>query len=504
MLILTFSATVRYVPVENFPGGYFSKCIVFQTGFGDLPFRLTYRSQERSLMKKTEARILIVDDDPDVLFSARLLLQQHFSAIEISEDPNQIPILIQKDDFDIILLDMNFTPEATRGREGLHWLNQVLAIDSSLTVILMTAYGDVEMAVEAIKEGATDFVLKPWQNERLVATISTALSLRESKREVKRLRTRQKQLSADLDSRFHDMIGNSPPMLQVFRNIEKVAKTDANVLIIGENGTGKELVSRALHRQSLRKDEVFISVDMGAISETLFESELFGHTKGAFTDANQNRTGRFEIASGGTLFLDEISNLSSPLQAKLLRVLQERRVVPLGSNKPKPVDIRLLCATNAPIYEMVAKGTFRQDLVYRINTIEIQLPPLRDRGDDILLLVDFFIKRYSAKYKKPISKINGDALSKLKNYKWPGNVRELGHTVERAIIMSEKSELNANDFLFPKMGSDSSVDTLNLKEIERRVIKQALVEHNGNITHAAGDLGLTRAALYRRMKRYDL
>jgi DNA-binding NtrC family response regulator len=374
-------------------------------------------------------------------------------------------------------------------------------------VILITAYGDVETAVRAVKAGATDFVLKPWQNEKLLVTINSALNLRLSRLEVDRLRSRQKQLSADIDQKFHDMIGASSAMQRVFRTIAKVAATEANVLILGENGTGKELVARALHRQSLRKNEVFISVDMGAVAETLFESELFGHVKGAFTDAREDRAGRFELASGGTLFLDEITNLSLPLQAKLLGVLEMRKVIRLGSNVPRDIDIRLICATNMPIYDMVAKNEFRQDLLYRMNTVELRLPLLRERREDIVLLAEYFLGRYARKYKKSVVGIGPAALKKLERYSWPGNVRELRHTLERAVILSESSMLQPSDFFFPEVERKTEgviFDSYNLEDVEKTVIRKALKKYAGNISHAARELGITRTSLYRRMEKYNL
>jgi len=453
---------------------------------------------------KINEKVLIVDDDKDVLLAAHLLLKPYFPFIKITGDPREIPALMEKENFDVILLDMNFTRDATSGKEGFYWLEQILKIDPLAIVILITAYGDVQTAVQAIRQGATDFILKPWENERLIATTSTALHLRKSKTEVNRLQIRQKQLSADLDSRFHEMIGSCSAMKQVFGMIEKVAGTDVNVLIIGENGTGKELVARALHRASLRSHEVFISVDMGAIAESLFESELFGHEKGAFTDAKEARNGRFEIASGGTLFLDEISNLSLPLQAKLLRVLEERQVVRLGSHKLKAVDIRLVCATNAPIYDMISENRFRQDLLYRINTVEIHLPPLRERGEDIARLAEHFIVRYGKKYKQTSMKISTSAMNKLRKYHWPGNIRELRHAMERAVIMSERSLLGVDEFLFPEAEKKEMFESFNLEHVEKTVIRKILKKHCGNISHSAEELGLTRAALYRRMNKYDL
>jgi DNA-binding NtrC family response regulator len=458
-------------------------------------------------MTKKSGNILVVDDNEDLLLAARLFLKQHFSVVHTEQDPEKIPLLMNNENYDVVLLDMNFTMDATSGVEGFMWLDKILQLDPSAVVILITAFGDVEMAVKAVKAGATDFVLKPWQNEKLLATISSALNLRYSKLEVDRLRSREKQLSRDIDQRYHDMIGVSPAIREVFATIEKVASTDADILILGENGTGKELVARALHRQSPRAGEVFISVDMGAIAETLFESELFGHMKGAYTDAKENRPGRFELADGGTLFLDEIGNLSLAMQAKLLSVLEARKVIRLGSNKPRDIDIRLICATNMPIYEMVAKNDFRQDLLYRINTVEVNLPPLRERREDIPLLVDHFMAIFSKKYKKNITGVSAPAFKKLERYHWPGNIRELIHTLERAVILTESKMLQPADFLFPETEKEAEgvvFENFNLEEVEKTVIRKTLKKHQGNISHAAKELGLTRTSLYRRMEKYGL
>ncbi len=458
-------------------------------------------------MPEKHGKILVIDDDEDILLAARLFLKQHFELVHTEKSPDKIPTLLQNENYDVILLDMNFARDMTSGKEGLFWLNKVLEIDPSAVVILITAYGDVEMAVKAIKAGATEFILKPWQNEKLLATISAAINLRQSRTEVDHLRRRQLQLSADLDQPFKDFIGTSPAMLHVFSIIEKVARTEANVLILGENGTGKELVARELHRQSLRANEVFITVDMGAITNTLFESELFGHTKGAFTDAKEDRAGRFEIATGGTLFLDEIGNLPLPLQAKLLTVLQNREVTRLGSNKPRSIDIRLICATNRPIYEMVEKKEFRQDLLYRINTVEISLPPLRERQEDMSLLVDHFLQSYCKKYRVPQKRVNPATIKKLQKYHWPGNVRELQHAIERAIIMTDATVLNPTDIFLPDREIKEQgiiFENYNLEEAEKMLIRKAIAKYGGNISKAAGELGLTRTSLYRRMERYGL
>lgn len=458
-------------------------------------------------MPDKHGKILIIDDDEDILLAARLFLKQHFNLVHTEKKPDNIPTLLQNENYDVILLDMNFARDMTSGKEGFFWLNKILEIDPSAVVILITAYGDVEMAVKAIKAGATEFILKPWQNEKLLATISAAINLRQSRTEVDNLRSRQIQLSADLDQPFKDFIGISPAMQTVFSTIEKVANTEANVLILGENGTGKELVARELHRQSLRANEVFITVDMGAITDTLFEGELFGHTRGAFTDAKEDRAGRFEIASGGTLFLDEIGNLPLPLQAKLLTVLQNREVTRLGSNKPRPIDIRLICATNRPIYEMVEMKEFRQDLLYRVNTVEIPLPPLRDRQEDIPLLVDHFLQIYCKKYRVAQKRVNSATIKKLQKYHWPGNVRELQHAIERAIIMTDSTVLNPTDIFLPDREIKEQgiiFENYNLEQAEKMLIRKAIGKHGGNVSKAAKELGLTRTSLYRRLEKYGI
>jgi DNA-binding NtrC family response regulator len=452
-------------------------------------------------------KILIVDDDEDVLFALRLLLKKHVNLIHAEKNPRAIPSLIKNEDYDVIFLDMNFERDSTSGFEGFLWLNKILEMDPSAVVILITAYGDVETAVKAIKEGAIDFVLKPWQNEKLLATLSAASKLRKSREEIKNLKSRQKQLSADLDLPFREIIGSCQAMQKVFDTIKKVAKTDANIIIIGENGTGKELVARELHRQSHRSSEVFITVDLGSLSEALFESELFGHEKGAFTGAREKKEGRFEIASGGTLFLDEIGNITLPLQAKLLTVLQNREVIRVGANVPHPIDIRLICATNMGITDLVEQNRFRQDLLYRINTVEINLPPLRERREDIPLLVEYFINMFSTKYHKKIKRINMAAEKKLERYFWPGNVRELQHSIERAVILCEYDVLQPEDFSFTAgdvQGEGIHFDSYNLEEVEKIIIRKTLSKHGGNITQAAHELGLTRTSLYRRLEKYGL
>ena len=465
-------------------------------------------SKRLQTLAKT-GNILIVDDDEDVLSAARLFLKRHFLRVDTESRPEFIPQRMNSEGYDVILLDMNFTQDMNSGHEGFQWLDHILEIDPGAVVVMITAYGGVELAVKAMKEGATDFVMKPWENDKLLATLNAAMKLRQSRREAERLRDRQVHLQQDLDYRFQDMIGQSPAMQKVFTTIERVAQTDANVLILGENGTGKELVARAIHRESPRKEEAFIKVDLGAISETLFESELFGHVKGAFTDAREARAGRFEIASGGTLFLDEIGNLSLPMQSKLLTALQSRTVTRVGSNRPVEIDMRLVCATNVPIYEHVASQAFRQDLLYRINTIEIELPPLRERPEDIPLLAEHFLHHYNQKYKRPVRSLSPSLIKRMQKYRWPGNVRELQHALERAVILTNGPVLEAEDFFMNQRQihpneSALVLEDLRLAEAEERLIRKALEKHNGNISQAAQDLGITRSSLYRRMEKYGM
>ncbi|MDQ3393429.1 MAG: sigma-54 dependent transcriptional regulator [Bacteroidota bacterium] len=453
-------------------------------------------------------KILVVDDDEDILKTAKLFLKRQVERVDTEKNPESIPTILMNEQYDVILLDLNFTKDVSSGHEGFYWLDKILNIDPSAVVVLITAYGDVETAVRAIKEGAADFVVKPWNNEKFLATVLSAVRLRQTRVKVDTLRSQQKALSSDLDHKFQDIIGKSYPMLQIFDTIHKVAETDADVLITGENGTGKELVARAIHRQSKRKDEVFVSVDLGAISETLFESELFGHTKGSFTDAKEDRAGRFEIANCGTIFLDEIGNLSLPLQAKLLTVLQSRNVTRVGSNKSKAIDIRLICATNMPLHDMIKKNEFRQDLLYRINTIEIRLPALRERKEDIPLLAEHCLKLYTKKYNRDIKGIADDAMNKMMYYPWPGNVRELQHTMERTIIMCSKPMIQAEDIVLYEQNNEQSeslnLGNYNLDEVEKIIIRKVMRRFNGNISLAAKELGLTRTSLYRRLEKYGL
>ncbi len=459
-------------------------------------------------MSKIKARLLIVDDDTDILLAAKMFLRQHIEIVHTEKNPQNIPDLIKNENYDVILLDMNFSRDATSGKEGFHWLNVILEYDPAATVIFITGYGDIELAVQGIKEGATNFVLKPWENQKLLATIQASLRVRESKVELENLRSTQKVLIADQDAGWHNLIGTSEAMKKVMNIALKVAKTDANVLILGENGTGKELVARAIHRESSRHDKVFINVDLGAITESLFESELFGYKKGAFTDAKEDRAGRFEVANHGTIFLDEIGNLSQNLQSKLLSVLQSRKVVRLGSNKEVPIDVRLICATNMPLYQMVNENKFRQDLLYRINTVEIPVPPLREREEDIEPLVEYYLDVYCKKYKIPKKRINTGTLKRLQMHDWPGNIRELQHAVERAVILSESTVLEPQDFFMEdnsdKKEDEFSPDNMNLEEVEKILIRKVIDKHGGNISRAAKELGLTRASLYRRIEKHGI
>lgn len=454
-----------------------------------------------------DATVLVIDDDDDILLSARLFLKQHFSQVITCKSPKEINVLLSHNEVDLILLDMNYQKGASDGREGLYWLEHILSIDKDYVVILMTAYGNVELAVQAIKKGATDFILKPWENEKLFATLSSASRLRQSNKKVKKLEKIHSSLQKDQARQFEHIVGNSEPIKHLQNTLVKVAPTDANVLILGENGTGKQVFAYELHKHSLRKNAIFMHVDLGSLNENLFESELFGYAKGAFTDAKDDKPGRFELADGGTIFLDEIGNLSQPLQAKLLSVLQNRTVTRLGESKERKVNVRLITATNMPLNEMVAKGTFRQDLLFRINTVELLLPGLAQRGEDITLLANHFLHSFSTKYHKSLSKFEPKAESLLLGYHWPGNVRELQHVIERAVIMADGIEISAQDLqLSPqKFGSSPLIQPeMGLEEMEKLMVQKAIDKHKGNISRAALELGLTRAALYRRIEKFDL
>ena len=456
-------------------------------------------------MTPADARILVVDDNEDILQAARLLLKRHFAAVQTLSDPAHLATLAKRGSFDVLLLDMNFTPGADNGEEGMTRLAEVLEIDPAAVVVMITAHGDVDLAVEAMKKGAADFVSKPWENERLLATLMAALNLRRSRLETAELRQRNSGLAAATLSES-GMIGTSPAMLRVFGAFRRTAPTDANVLILGENGTGKELAAREIHRLSSRASEVFLRVDMGALSPQLFESELFGHRRGSFTDAKQDRTGYFRAATGGTLFLDEIGNVPLHLQSKLLTALERREVVPVGAEKPEPIDVRLICATNLAPDKLGDESLFRQDLLYRINTVEIRLPPLRERREDIALLLAHYATHYSQKYNLPTKRLSASLTERLGNWSWPGNVRALRHAVERAVILSEGEVLGLADFPFveTEMPQEPAVNISRLDAVERAAIIRALEKHKNNVSRAAEALGLTRASLYRRMEKYGL
>jgi two-component system, NtrC family, response regulator HydG len=428
-------------------------------------------------MQLNRAKILVVDDDPDILVAVQLLLKTEAKSVVTERNPEQLRALLAKDQFDLILLDMNYKSKLNSGNEGLYWMRQIREWHQDATVVMITAYGDIDLAVRSLKEGAADFIVKPWRNDRLI--------------------------NSDLG-----ILGNSEAMQSVFHKIEKIAPTDANVLILGENGTGKELAAKAIHKKSLRADKPFVQVDVGALTESLFESELFGHKKGAFTDAREDRVGRFEAANGGTLFLDEIGNLTLSQQAKLLTVLQNRQVIRLGTNQPIPLDIRLVCATNAPLYELAAQNLFRKDLIYRINTVEITLPPLRERNGDIGMLANHFATMYAEKYRKPIPILDEKALQRLRQYSFPGNVRELQYSLERAVIMMDGEILQAKDLIFSPlespMAEEDRLDSFRLDEVEKNAILKVIEKHSGNITRAAKELGITRTALYRRLSKYEI
>ena len=457
-------------------------------------------------------KILIVDDNEDILFTLKMLLRPIAESITTLNDPRELLPIISRTRFDVILLDMNFRQDAVSGKEGFHWLEEILKLDAKAVVIFITAYADTEKAVQATKQGATDFIPKPWQNEKLIATVSSALQLSFSRTEVETLKqqkeTLKKQTEAlTLPPEPARVIGESAAMQTIFQTIRKFSETDANLLLLGENGTGKDLIARYVYEQSPRKNEIYVPIDLGSIPDTLFESELFGYEKGAFTDARKNKPGRVEVASGGTLFLNEIGNLSLPLQAKLLSVIEQRKSSRLGSTTSYPVDVRLICATNTDLYTAIDNGQFRQDLLYRINTIEIRIPPLRERGNDLFLLADFFLQRYRKKYKKELRGISREARKMLQLYRWPGNVRELEHAIERAVILSTGTMLTPDDFMLRSPRSSNTVsekDKYNLERMEKDAINEVMRMCGGNITLAAEMLGITRTSLYRRIEKFRL
>jgi len=448
--------------------------------------------------------ILVVDDNKNVLTALRILLESYFERVTLLSSPNYLHSAIRENSPDIVLLDMNFSAGINTGNEGLYWLSEIKKQDADLPVVLFTAYADIDLAVNALKQGASDFVVKPWDNARLVATLQSAYALRESRKEVKQLREKQHVLQSELNKEHDICWGVSKAMQELRHLIEKVALTDANILITGENGTGKEVIAREIYRHSSRNKEVLITVDMGAITESLFESELFGHVKGSFTDAKTDRTGKFEAANHGTLFLDEIGNLSYPLQAKILNALQSRTIVKVGDNKPIPIDIRLISATNRNLRESVRKGEFREDLLYRINTIHVEIPALRERKEDIPLLAEFFLQKYARKYHKENIRLSDEAINRLKAYRWPGNIRELQHTLEKVIILSEADVLQAGDFYFNSTAQTDIENPGTLDEAEKRLIQNSLKRNNDNLSAVAAELGITRPTLYSKMKKYHL
>ena len=450
-------------------------------------------------------KILIVDDNEDVLFALNLLLEPYTEKIKVATTPDRIEYFMTSFHPDLILLDMNFSRDAISGQEGFESLKQILQIDPQAIVIFMTAYADTDKAVRAIKAGATDFIPKPWEKDKLLATLTSGMRLRQSQQEVSILKKQVEVLSGQNTSE-NDIIGESSVMQEVFTTINKLSNTDANILILGENGTGKDVIARLIYRCSPRYGKPFVTIDLGSIPEQLFESELFGFEKGAFTDAKKSKAGRMEVATNGTLFLDEIGNLSLPMQSKLLTAIEKRQISRLGSTQTVPIDVRLICATNADIRQMVEDGNFRQDLLYRINTIEIHIPPLRERGNDIILLADHFLDRYTRKYKKEIHGLTREAKNKLLKYTWPGNVRELQHTIERAVILGDGSMLKPENFLFHTTSKQKKEEEviLNLEQLERQAIEKALRISNGNISRAAEYLGITRYALYRKLEKLGL
>lgn len=452
-----------------------------------------------------KGKILIIDDNEDVLFALNLLLEPYVEKIKVTTQPSRIEHFMTTFHPDVVLLDMNFRRDAISGQEGFDCLEQIQHLDPQAVVIFMTAYSDTDKAVRAIKAGATDFISKPWEKEKLLATLSSAIQLSLSRKEVGRL---QEQVSAlKGDETIPELIGNSPAMSKVKETIYKLSDTDANILILGENGTGKDLVARLLKHFSPRSRDAFITIDLGSIPEQLFESELFGYEKGAFTDARKAKPGRMEVASGGTLFLDEIGNLPLAMQAKLLTAIEKRCITRLGAVSPIDINVRLICATNANLRELVEEGKFRQDLLYRINTIELHIPPLRERGEDILLLAEHFLNGYNRKYKKEIRGLTREAKAKLMRYSWPGNVRELQHTLERAVILSENNQLRPDDFFFPttdKSRKEDEDEELNLEKVERRTVERALRASGGNMSRAAELLGITRYTLYRKLEKLGL
>lgn len=453
-----------------------------------------------------QGKLLIVEDNPEILEALRFFLEDEFIQVDALSNPDLIPGALMITSYDLVLLDMNFKAGINNGNEGIFWLGELMKIDPTICVIMMTAYGDIELAVKAMKNGATDFVLKPWDNDKLLATLKAGLKLRQSTIELKGLKGDINDINAELDQQFPDFIGECPSIKRVMEIVEKVSKTDANILITGENGTGKGLIAKEIHRLSDRYKETMVTVDMSSIPVSLFESELFGHKKGAFTDAKTDRTGRFESANGSTLFLDEIGNLSLNMQTKILNVLQERQIIPLGSNRIVPINIRLICATNKNLEKMVMEGLFRQDLLFRINTIQIDLPPLRERGNDIELMAGYFLDKFTVKYGRGQMSFTKEFLNNLRNYSWPGNIRELEHSIEKAVILSEGNLIKADDLFLKKvpLQHQAADIPLSFDDYEKDIIYKALLRNMGNLSIAAKELGITRQTIYNKMKKYGL
>jgi DNA-binding NtrC family response regulator len=453
----------------------------------------------------SKGKLLIIDDNEELLFALQLYLNSYFEKIDTINNPNLLLSKIQEEDYDIYLLDMNFRAGVNSGNEGIYWMQRILEKDANASVVLITAYGDVQLAVKAMKEGAVDFVQKSWDEKKILSTLLSAYKLRCSKLEIKNLKNKQKEIATQINRNSEFVRGKSQRMQEIFKTVDKVALTDANVLITGENGTGKEVIAREIHLQSKRKDQIFVHVDLGAISESLFESELFGAKKGAFTDAKEDRMGRFELASGGTLFLDEIGNVPLHLQAKLLTAIQSKTIIPVGGNTPIEIDVRIIAATNCDLYEMVNKGSFREDLLYRLNTIMIDLPSLCDRLDDLEDLSQFFLSKYCEQYQKDLQ-LSKAAILKLKQHKWPGNIREFQHVIEKSVILADVGELKATDILIgnERGKQQQQIDTLNLSENEQFLIEKAIHHTGGNVSMAAKELGINRSTLYDKMKKYGL
>ncbi len=458
-------------------------------------------------MRRKEGSILIIDDNNDLLIALKLILARSFERIDTLRNPNLILSTLEKQSYDLILLDMNFKAGQVTGNEGIFWMNKIREKDPDASVIFITAFGDVELAIRSLKEGAVDFIIKSWDEQKILSTLLSAYELRKSRMEVSLLKKKQAHLARELEKDLRICHCQSAAMKEIDRMVAKVAGTEASVLILGENGTGKEVVAREIHRLSDRRDEIFMKTDLGALPETLFESELFGHTRGAFTDAKEEREGRFVIASGGTLFLDEIGNLPYALQSKLLSALQNNEIYPVGSSVPRTVDVRVISATNRPLREMIAEKSFREDLYYRINAIEIEIPPLRNRKEDIPLLSAFFLKKYSEQYAKSGLKLADAAMDQMKKHPWPGNIRELEHAMEKAVILAEKTVISAVSLTPGTPGSKTQEladSTLNLEDHEQAVIAQALRKEQGNSSATAKVLGINRSTLYQKMKKYGL